>query len=364
MKYRLPLAAVIIPMLFACGGGGGGTTGNGGDGDNNGQNEQPGNANTCCLQEDRPRPGSGAVKTSSISGSSVVSTGSTGNAGTGPVTNNIDSPNNFPVLAVSDFLWVNNAFNFFNTRFAGWFQEIELTGSSGNLTPTVRYDWGTEGALRNQFATVSFPELIYGVKSPGERSASFAATGLPIENSSLPAQINIDYNYTYTQTASSSPNTETNEDFTGFNVAIESFWHDSCNIVRTNSDDDNQVFELMVWLHLGKRGPVGEGRNGAAGSFTTSDGRVWDVFSKVDAFFRGATVRNYLAFVARDEQSSGTIPYHEFINEARTNAANYGDGAWRFLQDTDCLANILLGSEIWYGAGSFQWNDVSIRQVY
>ena len=153
-------------------------------------------------------------------------------------------------------------------------------------------------------------------------------------------------------------------DNSGFNVVVESFWHDSCDIERKGEPDDNQIFEMMVWLHIGKRGPSAEGRNGSVGTFTTSDGVTYDVFTKTDAFFRGESgVRNFLAFVAQEETFSGTLPYHEFMNQALTNLDAYGTG-WRFLQDTDCFANILLGSEVWYGAASFQWNDVTIQQVY
>jgi len=316
------------------------------------------------VTEDRSRPVTSTVISSSLSGSSVVSNGSTGQAGTGPVINNSDQPNNFPLVAVGDFLWVNNAFNFNNTNYDDWFQQVELTGSDGNLVPSVSYDWGNEGDLRNEFATSSFPELIYGVKSAAETSGSFASTGLPIENALLPNEINISYDYSYTQGVSGSTTPDSNVDNSGFNVAIESFWHDSCDIVREGSAADNQVFELMVWLHIGKRGPSAEGRNGSVGTFTSSDGRTFDVFSKTDAFFRGETgVRNFLAFVAQEETFTGTVPYHEFVNEAINNTEAYGTG-WRNLTDTDCLANILLGSEVWYGAAQFQWNDVTIEQLY
>jgi hypothetical protein len=315
--------------------------------------------------DDRPRPAAGTVRTSSISGSPVVSNGATGNAEAGPVAISRTNDVSFPRLAVGDYWWVNNAFNSGNTGYSDWFQTITLPGGDGNITPTVDYDWGAEGDLNNQFATVSFPELIFGAKSEFEVSAPFDQIGLPIENTKLPNQINIAYDYSFTQAASGSNTADSNVDGSGYNIAIESFWHESCDIERTgNNATDNQVFEMMVWLHLGKRGPVAEGRNGAVGTFTDSNGRVYDVFSKTDAFFRGETgVRNYLAFVAQVEQTSGTIPYHEFINEVRTNTAAYGTG-WRNLQDSDCLANILLGTEIWYGAGSFRWNDISIQQVY
>jgi len=373
---RNVLAALVCTTLATAGCGGGGSGGDSTDGDTGGVTT--GGATTSGVisgggtdggtggAEDRTRPANGTVLRSSISGSSIVSNGATGAVGPGPIINNKSQPNNFPRLAVGDFWWVNNAFNFNNTRYEDWFQTVELEGTDGNIVPTVEYDWGGEGDLNNMFATVSFPELIFGAKSEAERSGSFAATGLPIENSELPEQINIAYDYSYEQGATASPTGDSNADFSGFNVAIESFWHDSCDIVRNDTAADNQVFELMVWLHIGKRGPVSEGRNGSAGTFTTSDGRTYDVFSKTDAFFRGgdqSNVRNYLAFVAQEESFTGTLPYHEFIQEARDNAADYGTG-WRFLQDSDCLGNILLGSETWYGAGSFQWNDVTIEQVY
>ena len=186
--------------------------------------------------EDRTRPASGTVLSSSISGSAIISNGSTGSAGAGPVVNDKAQPNNFPRLAVGNFWWVNNAFNFNNTGYEDWTQAVELAGSEGNLAPTVTYDWGGEGDLANQFATASFPELIFGTKSAAERSGSFAATGLPIENSELPAQINIEYDYSYSQGVTNSPTGDTNPDFSGFNVAIESFWHESCDCLLYTSD--------------------------------------------------------------------------------------------------------------------------------
>ena len=352
---------------------GGGTTGTGTTGGTTDGGTTGGTTGTTdggTVGEDRSRPPSGTVLTSSLSGASVVSNGTTGSAGVGPVVNNINNPNSFPRLALGDFWWVNNAFNFNNTGFTGWTQQITLAGSDGNLVPTVNYDWGAEADLNNEFATSSFPELIFGAKSEFERSGPFSATGLPIENPLLPNEINISYDYQFNQNATSSPTGDIdpqgqpNVDDSGFNVVVESFWHDSCDIERKGEPDDNQIFEMMVWLHIGKRGPSAEGRNGSVGTFTTTDGVTYDVFTKTDAFFRGESgVRNFLAFVAQEETFSGTLPYHEFMNQALNNLDAYGTG-WRFLQDTDCFANILLGSEVWYGAASFQWNDVTIEQVY
>lgn len=385
MKANILAAAILLPFLVACGGSdsgggtdngggtdsgggtdnGGGTDGGGTDngggtdgGGTDGGGTDNGTGSECCLAEERPRPAAGSSFTSTTGNASIVSTGSTGNAGSGPVRNTIDQPNNFPRLAMTDFLWVNNAFNFGNSGYSDWFQEVSLEASGGGQIARLSYDWGNEDDLNNVNDTVSFPEIIYGVKSADERSGSFAQTGLPVTNDELPATINIDYDYSYQQGVSGSTTPNTNIDFSGFNVAVESFWHESCDIKRTGAADDNQVFEMMVWLHLGKRGPNSEGRNGSVGTFTTSDGRAFDVFNKVS---NGDP--NYLAFVAQNETLTGTIPYHEFIEEVRTNAQAYGAGV-RGLTDEDCLANILMGPEIWYGAGTFSWNEVTITRTY
>ena len=363
MKYKLSVAAVLLPLLVACGGGGDDS------GDDGNTNTGNGNGNGGVV-EDRTRPAAGTQIVSSLSGEAIVVNGSTGSqdAPAGPLTNRLGSDGNFPRLAVGDFWWVNNAFQSSLTSYSDWFQTITIEGSQPNHTVRVVYDWGTETDRgESRFSTVSFPELIYGVKSEGEKSGTFADTGLPIENSKLPTSIQIDYDYSYEEVASQS--TTTNPAGTlpndGFNVAIESFWHDSCNIIRTgNINTDNQNFEMMVWLHIGKRGPSAERLGGQVATVTVG-GREWAVFTKLNAFGRQseANVRNYLAFVATEENFTGSIPYHEFIEIARTRLSEFGTG-WRELQDTDCFANILMGSEIWFGAGSFEWKDVTITQTY
>ncbi len=361
MKLKLATALILLPFLTACGGGGGDSGSDGGNnGNNGGGNNGGGNSsgNTCCLDEERVRPAAGSTFTSSTANAAVINLGTNGSAGSGPVRNSIDQPNNFPRLAMTDYLWVNNAFNFGNSGYADWFQEVSLDANGNGQIARLSYDWGNEGDMTNANNTVAFPEIIYGVKSADEISGTFAQTGLPVTNDELPATINIDYNYSYTQNASSSTTADANVDFSGFNVAIESFWHQSCDIKRTGASTDNQVFEMMVWLHLGKRGPNSEGRNGAIGTFSTSDGTTYDVFNKV-----ANGDPNYLAFVAQQESFSGSIPYHEFIEEVRTNAQAYGTGV-RGLTDSDCLANILMGPEIWYGAGTFSWNNVTITRTY
>jgi len=221
----------------------------------------------------------------------VISLGSNGDAGSGPVRNTIDQPNNFPRLAMTDFLWVNNAFNFGNSGYTDWFQEVSFQANGSGQIAQLDYDWGNEDDLNNVNNTVSFPEIVYGTKSAAERSGTFAETGLPVTNDQLPATINIDYAYSYSQGVSESTTANNNVDFSGFNVAVESFWHESCDVKRTGAADDNQVFEMMVWLHLGKRGPNSEGRAGSVDTFTRSleptSKHLSSISLKLSPLFRG-----------------------------------------------------------------------------
>ena len=110
--------------------------------------------------------------------------------------------------------------------------------------------------------------------------------------------------------------------------------------------------EVMVWLKHDQNLPAGNAPHPVP--FTTSDGRVFDVYPKGSNF-------NYIAYVAREEQSSGRVMYSEILNDAKDNAGTYGVYE---IKDTDCLANILFGPEIWHGAGTFTLSNYKITRSY
>ena len=85
-------------------------------------------------------------------------------------------------------------------------------------------------------------------------------------------------------------------------MIIESFWHESCDIVRKGSPEDNNVMELLLWYYHGERLPSGPGDIVDTGVLI--DGQRWTVYAKSSNF-------NFLAYVAEDvataERQSGTI---------------------------------------------------------
>lgn len=346
MNYKIVAAAALLPVLVACGGGGDGTPVADIDRGNTG---------------DRPVSGNFSSSTAPI-----VENGVNSFDDAGPQVVNIDRVVSWPGLRFGDFLLMNNPWNASLANYDGWNQSIELREEGGSVQAVIDWDWGgstdTNGSV---FSTKSYPEIIYGTKSAAEVSGDFAATGLPAMHMDMPTWT-IDYDY-WSQGRRSESTSSTESD-SEYNIAIESFYHASCDIKRTGRSTperdpvtneilvpaDNQVMEVMVWLKIGQRKPSGQPP--LANPVTTSDGRVYDVYIKTES-----GNPNYVAYVAREEQTSGTVMYSELLNDAYDNASTYGIYQ---VKTTDCLANILFGTEIWHGAGTFVLNDFQINRAY
>ncbi len=344
MNYKLSIAVALLPMLVACGGGGGDDSGTGNvnvdpDRDNNG---------STILTEDRTRPAAGTYTTSTAP---IKDNGANPYANEGPQEVNIDRVASWPGLRFGDFYVINNPWNASAAAYEDWYQTISLNPQGTDVQAVFDWDWG--GSIDNNANagdTKSYPEVIFGTKSAGERSGTFAETGLPVEHYDMPTWT-IEYDYWFEGRRSASPNIGGSD--SDFNIALESFYHESCDIKRTgNAATDNQVMEVMVWLKVDNFLPSGQAPHPTP--FTTSDGRVYDVYAKNNNF-------GYLAYVAREERSSGTVMYSEILNDAKDNAATYG--AYE-IKDTDCLANILMGTEIWHGAGTFTLSNYKINRTY
>lgn len=411
MKFKLCAAVIALPLLVACGGGGsddgavdagtrdtggsdsgstdggtadagmtdsgsadsgstdGGTDGGSSDGGStdggtadgggsdggatdggsaDGGSTDGSSANGCCLQEDRTPPAPGSTFTSSAVG--VKDNGVADMPNLGPQDVFPGRNFSFPGLRFGNFLMLNNPWNDSNTTWDSWTQSISLTDNGGDVTGTIVWDWGLESQKNVIFATTSFPELVFGTKSKDERSGTFAETGLPVENTELPT-ITIDYGYDVTTGVTAANPNDPEAANAEYNVAIESFWHDSCDIVRNGGPNDNQVMEMMVWFRAGERKPSG---SGDLVTQATIGGVTYDVYRKSGNF-------NYVAYLATTEIKSGTLPYSDFINDARENADTYGIYK---LKDTDCLANILYGPELWHGAGTFQYQQFQVNRSY
>ena len=261
-----------------------------------------------------------------------------------------------PGLAYGDFLLSNNAWNG-QTSTWNWEQCIALTeAANGSIMPSWTFDWGNEDDLQPglfEWEVKTYPEIIYGYKSNDEISAPCSSTGLPVKVSNLP-DYTIDYSYRAPITdnrigdlgdENNNPSMVTGGDR---NVAIESFFHSSCDILR--GDSGNMELELMVWLESGaERLPSGQP---PIAQFTSSAGQTYDVYTKSD---------NYVAYLAQNPVRTGSLNWSEFINDATANAATYGV---KTLQNDWCMANIIFGSEIWWGEGSVNLDNYRITRTY
>lgn len=192
----------------------------------------------------------------------------------------------------------------------------------------------------------AYPEIVYGVKEASRQSASTSVTGLPSTVNQLD-DYTIDFSFSSSETTKHQKSYNGQTIYGEKNVAIESFFHSDCNIQRGASG--NQMYEIMVWLDSGpERRPAGS--SGYKGDANV-DGRVWEVWTK------GASDPGYMAFVAKSPVRSGSLNWNSFIDYA---AANGQANGTRAFNSNWCMANLLFGSEIWWGEGLFSWDELVI----
>jgi len=114
----------------------------------------------------------------------------------------------------------------------------------------------------------------------------------------------------------------------------------------------------MVWLNSGaERLP-----SGSRDYVTTISlrGVSYDVFTK-------SNDERYVAFVATNPQTAGTVYWNDYVDWARENAhrvvSRFGANVNSVpIQDSWCVANIIVGTEIFWGAGNFDLHEWTITQ--
>ena len=257
---------------------------------------------------------------------------------------------NPPNMRFGDFILMNNAWNAGASN-GQWSQCTSLkTNANGSVSARWSYDWLNEWQVNGPVWSVkSYPEVIYGAKSRGEISGDKATTGLPAKYRDL-EDFQIDFAYSSTETTKRSKTVNGKTVYGEKNVAIESFFHSSCDI-RRGAGGSNRTFEIMVWLDHGpERKP--DGQAGYKGDVTI-DGLRWEVWTK------GAKDPGYIAFYAKNPIRSGSIDWNDFIDWARNNGAANGT---RQFNDDWCMGNILFGTEIWWGEGTFSLDYLRISR--
>lgn len=291
------------------------------------------------------------------------------------VTTNSSGGDLFATEQVGDFTLMQNAWRAWRAAPGyNWSQSIY---TNNNGTPVGwTYDWGpgvpgASGRASDDFYVRSYPELIYGIKDEFRTSAPKSQIGFPVRVDNMPT-VAIDYSYNAPQFGASRtvdasvtsrfPNGTTIQGER--NVAVESFLYQSVNGVCDDnlpvnrSNGSNHTYEVMVWLDSGaERLPA------AAREYVTTvslRGASYDVYTK-------ANDPRYIAFVATNPQTSGRIYWNDYVDWARQNAHRvqqlFGARSNSVqIQDSWCVANIIIGTEIFWGSGAFDLSRWTITQ--
>lgn len=222
----------------------------------------------------------------------------------------------------------NNTWNSTAVYNNNWSQCIELTGGPGNYVAKWDYNWldRTQG---NDFAVKSYPQVYYGRKTQYNLSGSVAETGLPVRTDSMP-QFFVEYDYSETGTVER-------------NVALESFFHNSCN-----AEEYNKQFEMMVWVGVPTiRTP------GTLATTVTLSGQEWDVYTNP------ALGWAYVAFVAKQPSNRGTLNWNEFVYWSRDVGPSFGVP---YFNPNSCMGAIEIGTETFWGTGTFTLNRFRVSR--
>ena len=286
--------------------------------------------------------------------------------------------NNFSNLFIGDFILHNNAWRTFRAAPGYEWEQCIYTNTNGALAGW-NYDWGPgqtgifgSPSPSGDFYVRSYPELIYGVKDEFRTSAPKSVTGLPVRISEMP-NFQIDYSVNGPQfgeprtvDASNNSRFPNGSIISGErNIAVEAFFYDAdaagnCTTdIVTRNGGSNHRYEVMVWLDAGaERLPAGPSDFVADLNIRGDDYKVYT---------KGSDER-YIAFVNQNPTNTGTIFWNDFVDWARDNAHQVSE---RFgaqsnsvqIQDDWCMANILVGTEIFWGAGSLDIMDWTITQT-
>ncbi len=240
-------------------------------------------------------------------------------------------------VAYGKYVVLNNSWNSRAINDQSWFQLINVTeNANGTISPAWAYDW------RGQFdgdeiAVKAYPEVLYGPKLGTHVSGTREETGLPAKVSELPEFV-VSYDYSETGNAER-------------NVALESFFHDSDDIRGPCDDDDNRVYEMMIWVNNPSIRTPGK----LALTGVMVDNQLWNVYIKPDSN------KHYIAFTAQNPTTSGTLNWKRFVDWTRDwTAANAEERRIDVLDPGFHMGAIEIGTEMWWGEGTFTLNNFEV----
>ena len=258
-----------------------------------------------------------------------------------PETSNASVCSIWPSVSYDDVIVLNNIWNARQVNSDEWTQTIAATESDTNgPVASWSYDWLTE-ADGDRTAVKAYPEIIYGNKLGTHESASKAVTGLPENVTSLP-EFSVDFAFT-----------ETFDGDVERNVALESFFHDSCNITGPCDLEDNRAYEMMVWVVNPESNRPGD----LAVTGVMIDNRLWDVYIKP------RSDKKYIAFTAQTPFTEGTLQWNRFVEwTMQWTAENSEELGINALTPSLCMAAIEMGTELWWGKGTFTLDKFNVTK--
>ena len=230
-------------------------------------------------------------------------------------------------ISYDDYVLQNNTWNSSDVYSNNWSQCIELTGGRGNYVAEWDYNWlaRDEG---NEFSVKSYPQVYYGRKTGNSQSGTPEKLGLPVNVNEMP-EYKVRYRYSETGTAER-------------NVALESFFHTSCE-----AEEWNKHFEMMVWVNK----PVIK-TPGRLVAEATIDGKKWDVYTNP------ALSWGYVAFVEQIPTTEGWLDWKKFVDWTRFTGPQHG--VWDV--GNTCMGAIEIGTETFWGNGTFSLHEFRVTR--
>ena len=229
-------------------------------------------------------------------------------------------------ISYGDYVLQNNTWNDSEVYSNNWHQCIELTGTPSRYIAKWDYNWLAKDR-GNEFSVKSYPQVYYGRKTRNSISGSVEKLGLPASINQLP---NFKVKYKYSETG----NPERN-------VALESFFHTSCE-----AEEWNKQFEMMVWVGVPAiRGP------GPKVAEVTIDGEGWNVHVNPQLDW------GYVAFVAQRPKQEGWLDWKKFVDWTRFNGPAFGVPR---VQNNTCMGAIEIGTETFWGQGTFTLHEFNV----
>lgn len=230
-------------------------------------------------------------------------------------------------IAYGDYVLQNNTWNDSDVWFDTWSQCITLDGGPGNYIAKWDYNW-LQRDQGNEYSVKSYPQVYYGRKTGNTTSGTPQRLGLPAHIDSLP-----DFKVRYKYSETGSPER---------NVALESFFHTSCE-----AEEWNKQFEMMIWVAMPNTKTPGT----IVAENVTIDNKVWDVYVNPSLGW------GYVAFVVKEQSNEGILDWNEFVRWTRYQGP--GVGVWEIGNNT-CMGAIEIGTETFWGTGTFTLEEFEV----